>query len=51
MPCTLGATGHWLQPKKLDMTQFHPAESSWGTTYPVPDMAPPLLTVEVGPPT
>jgi hypothetical protein len=37
-------------PKNLDMTWVSPAANSWRTTYPVSNMAPPLLAEEEGPP-
>jgi hypothetical protein len=37
--------------KNMDTTHFLPTANSLGTKYPVPDMAPPLLAEEEGPPT
>jgi hypothetical protein len=38
-------------PTNLDTTRFPAVARDWGTKYPVPDMAPPLLAEGEGPPT
>jgi hypothetical protein len=43
------ATGYG--PKNLDTTQFPLVANGWGTKYPVPNMAPPLLDEEEVSPT
>jgi hypothetical protein len=41
----------WLRSNKLNKTSFPSAVNDWGTMYPIPDMIPPLLAEEEGPPT
>jgi hypothetical protein len=43
------ATGY--DPKNLDTGWFPPAANDWENKCPVPDMIPPLLAEEEGPPT
>jgi hypothetical protein len=49
--CTLDTTVVGYGLKNLDATRFSSAANSCGTTYHIPDMAPPFLTKEDGPPT
>jgi hypothetical protein len=37
--------------QKSRYNRFPTAANNWGTKYPIPDMAPPLLDEEEGPPT
>jgi hypothetical protein len=37
-------------PTNLDTTGFPPLANDWGTKYPLPDIAPPLLAEGEGPP-
>jgi hypothetical protein len=49
-----GVLSQWVSsygPKNMDTTQFSLVANDWGITYPVLDMAPPLLAEEEGPPT
>jgi hypothetical protein len=36
---------------KSEYDLFPPVANNWGIIHPIPDMAPPLLAEEVGPPT
>jgi hypothetical protein len=46
-----GYHGSLVTAQKSGYDRFPPAANCWGTTHPVPDMAPPLLTEEEGSPT
>jgi hypothetical protein len=50
-PCTLGIMGRWWWPKRSGYNWFPLAANDWGTMHPVPDMVPPFLVEQDGPPT
>jgi hypothetical protein len=48
----LGYHGSLVMTKKnLDTARFPPVANDWGIKYPIPNMAPPLMAEEEGPPT